>query len=65
MKYLIFKRKPEGSPKISKNNFVAATKCDEGYFVDIIFTQICLDFGWVDFTEAENVTFLKTEEINT
>jgi hypothetical protein len=63
MKYLIFKSKPEGSPKISENNFVAATKCDEGYFVDIVFKQICIDFGWVDFNEVENVTFLKTEEI--
>ncbi len=56
MKYLLFTEKPEGSPKISKNNYVVPTKCIEGWFVLIEFKQLCINFGWSNFTETESIT---------
>lgn len=56
MKYLLFTTKPEGNPIIEKNDYVAAIECVEGWFVLIQFKQICIDFGWANFTEVASIT---------
>ena len=60
MKYLIFKKKPIGKPKISTRNYVSPTQCEEGYFVDIQFKAICNSYGWDNYTEAYEITQTET-----
>jgi hypothetical protein len=59
MKYLLYTTKPEGSPIIGERDYVAPVECVEGWFVSIQFKQICVDFGWVNFTEVAAITPIK------
>jgi len=59
MKYLLFKIKPEGMPIIGQDDYVVAVECVEGWFVSIQFKQICVDFGWINFTEVAAITPIK------
>lgn len=56
MKYLIFTQKPIGNPKISPKNYVSPTQCVEGWFVDIQFKDICVSYGWNNYTESNSIT---------
>jgi hypothetical protein len=60
MKYLLFIIKPEGRPIIGEDDYVVPIKCVEGWFVSIQFKQICIDFGWTNFTEVADVTPITT-----
>jgi hypothetical protein len=59
MKYLLFITKPEGSPIIGEDDYVVPVQCVEGWFVSIKFKQICVDFGWTNFTEVADITPIK------
>lgn len=56
MKYLLFTTKPLGKPEISKDNYVASIPCVEGWYVEIKFKTVCVNFGWTDFTEVASIT---------
>jgi len=60
MKYILFTSRPEGRPEIGKDDYVTTVPCVEGWYTDIKFKTICVNFGWSGFTEVASITPLPT-----
>ena len=53
MKYLFFSEEPNGNPKIGDKDYVSPIPYNNGWIVDFKFKDICIYFGWNNFTEID------------
>ena len=61
-KYIVYKDKPVGEPKLEDGSYLQPTPCKEGFFILIQHKNIAAGQGWIG-VEVENIIPIEIEMI--